>query len=141
MVRFTEEILNGNLLYCAVSPTDDSHSDSLDDEVPLEGLMNATNIPISTSKNTLAGSSRPPTQGQNESSLGKENANDENSLGNKNVAKKASCSTSTVKKVLRQLPWRKIAPPLNPRTNCNPNPNPNPNLGAIFLEGNCSDTS
>ena len=103
--------------------------------------MNATNIPISTSKNTLAGSSRPPTQGQNESSLGKENADDEKSSGNKNVAKKASCSTSTVKKVLRQLPWRKIAPPLNPRTNCNPNPNPNPNLGAISLEGNCSDTS
>ena len=94
-----------------MSPTDDSHSDSLDDEVSLEGLMNATSIPISTSKNTLAGSSRPPTWGQNESSLGKENADDENSLGKENVANKASCSTSTVKKVLRQLPRGKLPSP------------------------------
>ena len=38
-------------------PTDNSDSDRFDDEVPLEDMMNATNIPISTSKKTLAGSS------------------------------------------------------------------------------------
>ena len=32
-----------------------------DDKLPLEDLINATNIPISTSKKTLAGSSRPLT--------------------------------------------------------------------------------
>ena len=53
-------------------PTDDSDSDTFDEEKPLEDLMNATNIPISTSKKTLAGSSRPLTGEQNESSLSTE---------------------------------------------------------------------
>ena len=43
--------------------------------------MNATNIRISTSKKTLAESTRPLTGEQNKSSLGNENADDENSLG------------------------------------------------------------
>ena len=41
--------------------------------------------------------------------------------------------------VLGQLPSRKIAP--NPKTNHNANPNPNPYRGAIFLGGNCLDTT
>ena len=65
--------------------TDDSDSDSFDDEVPLEDLMNATNISALTSKKTLAGSSRPLTGEQNESFLDNENAGNE-----------ASCSISTV---------------------------------------------
>ena len=32
-------------------------------------------------------------------------------------------------------------PPPNPKTNPNPNPNPNLNRGAIFLGGNCPDTT
>ena len=78
-------------------PTDDSDSDAFDDEVPPEDLMNATNIPISTSKKTLAGSSRRLTGEHNESSLSNENADDENSLGNENIGNEASCSTSTIK--------------------------------------------
>ena len=50
-------------------PTDDSNSDTFDEEERLEDLMNATNISISTSKKNLAGSSRPLTGEQNESSL------------------------------------------------------------------------
>ena len=59
--------------------------------------MNATNIPISTSKKTLAGSSGLFTGEQNESSLINENADDKNSLGNENVGIEASCLTSTGK--------------------------------------------
>ena len=77
--------------------TDDSNSGTFDDEVPLEDLMNATNIPISTSKKTLAGSSGLFSGEQNESSLSNENADDENSLGNENFGNEAGCSTSTDK--------------------------------------------
>ena len=77
--------------------TDDSVSDTFDDEVPLEDLMNATNILISTSKKTLAGSSGPLTGEQNESFLSNENADNENYLGNEHVGNEASCSTSVVK--------------------------------------------
>ena len=70
-------------------PTDDSDPDSFDDEVPLEDLINATNISISTSKKTLAESSRLLTGEQNESSLGNENGDDENFLGNENVGNDA----------------------------------------------------
>ena len=75
--------------------TDDRDSDRFDDELPLEDLMNATDIPVSTSKKTLAGSSRPVTGNQNESSLSNENADDKNYLGNANVGSEASCSAST----------------------------------------------
>ena len=66
-------------------PTDDSDSDTFDDEVPVEDQINATNILVSSSIKTLAGSSRPLTGEQNESSLSNESADDENSLGNENV--------------------------------------------------------
>ena len=78
-------------------PTDDSDSDTFDDEVPLEYPINATNIPISSSKKILAGSSRPLTGEQNESSLSNENVDNENSFGRENVGNEASCSTSTAK--------------------------------------------
>ena len=58
--------------------------------------MNSTNIPISTSKKTPAGSSRSLTDEQNKYSLGNENADDEHSLGNENVGTEVSCLTSTV---------------------------------------------
>ena len=66
-------------------PTDDSVSDTFDNEVPVEDQINATNIPVSSSIKTLAGSSRPLTGEQNESSLSNESADDESSLGNENV--------------------------------------------------------
>ena len=54
---------------CSNIPTNDSDSDTFDEEVPLKDLNNAINIPISTSKKTLAGSSRRLTGKQNETSL------------------------------------------------------------------------
>ena len=65
--------------------TDDSVSDTFDNEVSVEDQINATNIPVSSSIKTLAGSSRPLTGEQNESSLSNESADDESSLGNENV--------------------------------------------------------
>ena len=78
-------------------PTDNDDLDIFDNEVPLEDLINATNIPTSTSKTTLAVSCRRLNVEQNESSLSNENADDENSLGNENVGNEASCLISTVK--------------------------------------------
>ena len=63
---------------------DDRNSDTFDDKVLLEDLRNTLNIPISTNKKSLAGSSRQLTGEQNESSLSNKNAGDENSLGNEN---------------------------------------------------------
>ena len=62
--------------------TDGSDSNTLDDddEVTLEDLMNATNIPISTSKKSFSERSGLLTGEQNESSLSNENADDGNLL-------------------------------------------------------------
>ena len=79
------------------NPTNDSYSDTFDDEVFSEDLMNATNIPILTRKKSLAGDSRPLTGMQNESFLSNENAADESSLGNEIVGNEVSCSNSAVK--------------------------------------------
>ena len=62
--------------------------------------MNVTNIPVSTSKKTVAGSSRPLLEvvdcllgKHNESFVVNENANGKYSLGNEHVANEAGCST------------------------------------------------
>ena len=78
-------------------PTDNDDLDTFDNEVPLEDLINATNIPTSTSRKTLAVSSRWLNVEQNKSSLSNENVDDENSLDNENVGNEASCPISTVK--------------------------------------------
>ena len=63
-------------------PTDDSDSVTFDDddEVTLEDPMNATNIPILTSKKTFFGRNGPLTGEQSESSLSNKNADNGNLL-------------------------------------------------------------
>ena len=68
--------------------------------------MNATNIRVSNNKKTLAGSRRPLTGEQNESSLSNENAGGENSLGNENFGNEASFSTSTIKNHPRSFDFK-----------------------------------